>query len=73
MSLYTICNVLSFSIRYLVITAIDVLRGRKLRPDSQNIIKWIQRRFPQHTPSEVEDELERLETSGELKTVVYKG
>ena len=59
--------------RYLIITSMDVLRGRKLKPDKKNIIKWIQGRFPQHTPKEIEEELERLETSGELKTEIYKG
>ena len=56
----------------LILAAIGVMKNRKARPDSKRISNWINRRYGRPM-AEVEEELERLVSVGELARVDYKG
>jgi hypothetical protein len=60
------------TVKNLILAAIGVMKNRKARPDSKRISNWINRRYGR-AMSEVEEELERLVTVGELARVDYKG
>merc|ERR1719510_2082102 len=60
------------TVKNLILAAIGVMKNRKARPDSKRISNWINRRYGRPM-SEVEEELERLVSVGELARVDYKG
>ena len=56
----------------LILTAIGVLKNRKARTDTKRISNWINKKYGRSL-AEVEEELERLVSVGELARVEYKG
>ena len=60
------------SSKNLILAAIGVMKNRKARPNSKRISNWINRRYGRPM-AEIEEELERLVSIGELARVDYKG